>query len=226
MMNYELADDQERILKYLIGSLDHRGYIDRPVEALTEELTFKEYLYVTPQEVEDVLHILQSFDPAGIGARSTQECLLLQIDRQLKSKESSTHDYKQRMLQIERTIISEHYDLFLNKNKERLKNKLGLSTLQIDALFADIKKLNVNPGFALNEVAGERAQTQIPDFIVETDPEGEIQMRLSNGEVPRLHVSQDYINQVYEYIFSKILIFYLLHINTFAHFHPAFFYFC
>ena len=100
------------------------------------------------------------------------------------------------MLQIERTIISEHYDLFLNKNKERLKNKLGLSTLQIDALFADIKKLNVNPGFALNEVAGERAQTQIPDFIVETDPEGEIQMRLSNGEVPRLHVSQDYINQV------------------------------
>ncbi len=196
MMNYELADDQERILKYLIGSLDHRGYIDRPVEALTEELTFKEYLYVTPQEVEDVLHILQSFDPAGIGARSTQECLLLQIDRQLKSIESSTHDYKQRMLQIERTIISEHYDLFLNKNKERLKNKLGLSTLQIDALFADIKKLNVNPGFALNEVAGERAQTQIPDFIVETDPEGEIQMRLSNGEVPRLHVSQDYINQV------------------------------
>ena len=146
--------------------------------------------------MEDVLHILQSFDPAGIGARSTQECLLLQIDRQLKSIESSTHDYKQRMLQIERTIISEHYDLFLNKNKERLKNKLGLSTLQIDALFADIKKLNVNPGFALNEVAGERAQTQIPDFIVETDPEGEIQMRLSNGEVPRLHVSQDYINQV------------------------------
>ena len=71
-----------------------------------------------------------------------------------------------------------------------------MSTLQIDALFADIKKLNVNPGFALNEVAGERAQTQIPDFIVETDPEGEIQMRLSNGEVPRLHVSQDYINQV------------------------------
>lgn len=196
MMNYELTDDEEKILKYLIGSLDHRGYIDRPIEALTEELAFKEYLYVKSQDVEDVLHILQGFDPAGIGARSTQECLLLQIDRQLKSTEASVYDYKQRMLQMERTIISEHYDLFLNKNKERLKNKLGLSALQIDALFEDIKKLNVNPGFALNEAAGERAQTQIPDFIIETDPEGEIQMRLSNGEVPRLHVSQEYISQL------------------------------
>lgn len=196
IVNYELTDDEERVLRYLIGSLDHRGFIDRPIEALTEELAFKEYLYVTNKDVEDVLHVLQSFDPAGIGARSTQECLLLQIDRKLKSPEASAQDYKQRMLLMERNIISEHYDLFLNKNKERLKNKLGLSAIQIDALFEDIKKLNVNPGFALNEAAGERAQTQIPDFIIETDPEGEIQLRLSNGEVPRLHVSQEYIDQL------------------------------
>ena len=196
MMNYDLSEDEKRILKYLIGSLDNRGFIDRSVEALAEELAFKEYLYVTNQDVEKVLHVLQSFDPAGIGARSTQECLLLQIDRKLKNPEGVLSEYKQKMFQLERVIISEHYDLFLNKNKERLKNKLGLSTLQIDALFEEIKKLSVNPGFALNEAASERAQIQIPDFIVETDPEGEIQMRLSNGEVPRLHVSQDYMNQL------------------------------
>ena len=196
MMNYDLSEEEEKILKYLIGSLDNRGFIDRPIATLTDELAFKEYIYVSEQEVEKVLHILQSFDPAGIGARSTQECLLLQIDRQLHNEEEVLSPLKEKILRLEREIIAHHYDLFINKNKERLKNKLGISGVQVDALFEDIKKLNVNPGFALSESSTDRVQTQIPDFIVETDPEGNIEMRLNSGEVPRLHVSGDYINQL------------------------------
>lgn len=196
MMNYDLSEEEEKILKYLIGSLDNRGFIDRPIATLTDELAFQEYLYVSEEEVEKVLHILQSFDPAGIGARSTQECLLLQIDRQLRNEEEMLSPLKEKILQLEREIIAHHYDLFINKNKERLKNKLGISAVQVDALFDDIKKLNVNPGFALSESTADRVQTQIPDFIVETDPEGNIEIRLNSGEVPRLHVSGDYINQL------------------------------
>ena len=196
MMNYDLSEEEEKILKYLIGSLDNRGFIDRPIATLTDELAFKEYIYVSEQEVEKVLHILQSFDPAGIGARSTQECLLLQIDRQLRNEEEVLSPLKEKILRLEREIIAHHYDLFINKNKERLKNKLGISGVQVDALFEGIKKLNVNPGFALSESSTDRVQTQIPDFIVETDPEGNIEMRLNSGEVPRLHVSGDYINQL------------------------------
>jgi RNA polymerase sigma-54 factor len=184
MMNYDLSEEEEKILKYLIGSLDNRGFIDRPIATLTDELAFQEYLYVSEQEVEQVLHILQSFDPAGIGARSTQECLLLQIDRQLHNEEEMLSPLKEKILQLEREIIAHHYDLIINKNKERLKNKLGISAVQVDALFDDIKKLNVNPGFALSESTSDRVQTQIPDFIVETDPEGNIEMRLNGGEVP------------------------------------------
>lgn len=196
MMNYDLSEEEEKILKYLIGSLDNRGFIDRPIATLTDELAFQEYLYVSEEEVEKVLRILQSFDPAGIGARSTQECLLLQIDRQLRNEEEMLSPLKEKILQLEREIIAHHYDLFINKNKERLKNKLGISAAQVDALFDDIKKLNVNPGFALSESTADRVQTQIPDFIVETDPEGNIEIRLNSGEVPRLHVSGDYINQL------------------------------
>ena len=196
MMNYDLCEEEEKILKYLIGSLDNRGFIDRPIPTLTDELAFQEYLYVSEQEVEKVLRILQSFDPAGIGARSTQECLLLQIDRQLHNEDEMLSPLKEKILQLEREIIAHHYDLFINKNKERLKNKLGISAVQVDALFDDIKKLNVNPGFALSESTADRVQTQIPDFIVETDPEGNIEVRLNSGEVPRLHVSGDYINQL------------------------------
>lgn len=196
MMNYDLSEEEEKILRYLIGSLDNRGFIDRSIATITDELAFKEYLYVSEQEVERVLHILQSFDPAGIGARSTQECLLLQIDRQLDNEEEAISDLKKRILLLEREIIAHHYDLFINKNKERLKNKLGISSIQVDALFDEIRKLNVNPGFALSESTTDRVQTQIPDFIVETDPEGNIEMRLNGGEVPRLHVSGDYIHQL------------------------------
>ena len=196
MMNYDLSGEEEKMLRYLIGSLDNRGFIDRSIATITDELAFKEYLYVSEQEVERVLHILQSFDPAGIGARSTQECLLLQIDRQLDNEEKTVSDLKKRILLLEREIIAHHYDLFINKNKERLKNKLGISSIQVDALFEEIRKLNVNPGFALSESTADRVQTQIPDFIVETDPEGNIEMRLNGGEVPRLHVSGDYIHQL------------------------------
>lgn len=200
MMNYDLTEDDEKILKYLIGSLDNRGFIDRSIDTITDELAFKEYLYVTNEDVERVMHILQSFDPAGIGARSMQECLLLQIDRQLNNDDEPISELKEKLLLTERRIIAEHYDLFLNKNKERLKGILGMSTMQIDAVFDDIKKLNVNPGFALSEATSDRVQTQIPDFIVETDPEGNIQMRLSSGEVPRLHVSREYIDQLNSYM--------------------------
>jgi len=196
MMNYDLSEEEEKMLRYLIGSLDNRGFIDRSIATITDELAFKEYLYVSEQEVERVLHILQSFDPAGIGARSTQECLLLQIDRQLDNEEKTVSDLKKRSLLLEREIIAHHYDLFINKNKERLKNKLGISSIQVDALFEEIRKLNVNPGFALSESTADRVQTQIPDFIVETDPEGNVEMRLNGGEVPRLHVSGDYIHQL------------------------------
>lgn len=199
MMNYDLSEEDEKILKYLIGSLDHRGYIDRSIATITEELAFKEYLYVSEAEVERVLHILQSFDPAGIGARSTQECLLLQIDRQLANDESPVSELKERLLQLEHQLIADHYDLFINRNKERLKHQLGLTSMQVNALFDDIKKLNVNPGFALSESVSDRVQTQIPDFIVETEPDGHIEMRLNSGEVPRLHVSRDYLQQLKAY---------------------------
>ena len=199
MMNYDLSDDDERILRYLIGSLDSRGFIDRPIATLAEELAFKEYLYVSEQDVERVLHVLQTFDPAGIGARSTQECLLLQIDRQLEAADRPVSELKQKVLQLERKLVADHYDLFINRNKERIKNKMGLTTAMVEALFDDIKKLNVNPGFALSESPTDRVQTQIPDFIVETDPDGTIEMRLNSGEVPRLHVSDDYLNQLKTY---------------------------
>ena len=199
MVNYDLSEDDEKILQYLIGSLDNRGYVDSSLSSIVDELAFKLYIYVTEADVERVLKILQSFDPAGIGARSTQECILLQIDRILSNEEEHVSEAKRRALTIARQVIADHYDLFINGNKERIQKALHLSAVQLEAVYAVIRKLNVNPGIALSEATSSRVETQIPDFIIETDLEGRIQMSLNGGEVPQLHVSRDYVNQLKTY---------------------------
>lgn len=199
MVNYDLSEDDEKILQYLIGSLDNRGYVDSSLSSIVDELAFKLYVYVTEADVERVLKILQSFDPAGIGARSTQECILLQIDRILSNEEEHVSEAKRRALTIARQVIADHYDLFINGNKERIQKALHLSAVQLEAVYAVIRKLNVNPGIALSEATSSRVETQIPDFVIETDLEGHIQMSLNGGEVPQLHVSRDYVNQLKTY---------------------------
>lgn len=199
MVNYDLSEDDEKILQYLIGSLDNRGYVDSSLSSIVDELAFKLYIYVTEADVERVLKILQSFDPAGIGARSTQECILLQIDRILSNEEEHVSEAKRRALTIARQVIADHYDLFINGNKERIQKALHLTAVQLEAVYAVIRKLNVNPGIALSEATSSRVETQIPDFVIETDLEGRIQMSLNGGEVPQLHVSRDYVNQLKTY---------------------------
>lgn len=199
MVNYDLSEDDEKILQYLIGSLDNRGYVDSSLSSIVDELAFKLYIYVTEADVERVLKILQSFDPAGIGARSTQECILLQIDRILSNEEERVSEAKRRALTIARQVIADHYDLFINGNKERIQKALHLTAVQLEAVYAVIRKLNVNPGIALSEATSSRVETQIPDFVIETDLEGRIQMSLNGGEVPQLHVSRDYVNQLKTY---------------------------
>ncbi len=195
IVNYDLDEVQQQVLRYLIGLLDNRGFIDLPISTIVDELSFKEYIDVDEQYVEDLLKVLQSFDPPGIGARNVQECLLLQIDRQL-DEDIPVSEMQERFLLLQRSIVSDYFNLFLNKNKEKLKSELKLNEVAVNAVFDALKKLNVNPGLALAESESSRVETQIPDFIVETDPEGGIELRLNSGDVPRLHVRRDYVEQM------------------------------
>lgn len=195
LMDFELTERQESILKYLIGSLDNRGYVERPIYDITEELAFNNNMYdIEESEVAHCLSILQQFEPAGIGARDTQECLLLQIERQLNAEDIAPQ--KRKELLLEKTILTDHYELFKVKNKEKLKKLLNVSSITIDIIYEDIKKLSIYPGLALCESSTDRIGTQTPDFIVETDLDGHISMRLNYGDVPQLHVSRDFIDML------------------------------
>ena len=76
-----LNDHEHDIMEYLIGSLDNDGLLRKSLDAISDELAVYHNIDASVSELEQVLHKLQDFDPAGIGARSLQECILIQLKR-------------------------------------------------------------------------------------------------------------------------------------------------
>ena len=102
----DLTERQRDILEYLIGSLDDDGLLRKDLYTISDELAIYHNIDANEKEIESVLHILQDFDPAGIGARSLQECLLLQIARRDDS----------RVKQLMQQVINRYFDEFTHKH--------------------------------------------------------------------------------------------------------------
>lgn len=188
-----LTPEEKQLGEYLIGSLDDDGMLRKSTEALLDELAIYQGVYTTAEELEHVLSIIQDFDPAGIGARDLQECLLLQIKR----KENTP------LKQVELDIISKCCDEFTKKNKERIIQKLGISEETYQAAVAELTKLNPRPGSSLGEVIGKNMQQIIPDFIVDTEEDGTISLSLNNRNVPELRLSREFSEMLDEHTRNK-----------------------
>lgn len=188
-----LTPEERQLGEYLIGSLDDDGMLRKSTEALLDELAIYQGVYTTAEELEHVLSIIQDFDPAGIGARNLQECLLLQIKR----KENTP------LKQVELDIISKCCDEFTKKNKERIMQKLGISEETYQAAVAELTKLNPRPGSSLGEVIGKNMQQIIPDFIVDTEEDGTISLSLNNRNVPELRLSREFSEMLDEHTRNK-----------------------
>lgn len=188
-----LTPEERQLGEYLIGSLDDDGMLRKSTEALLDELAIYQGVYTTAEELEHVLSIIQDFDPAGIGARDLQECLLLQIKR----KENTP------LKQVELDIITKCCDEFTKKNKERIMQKLGISEETYQAAVAELTKLNPRPGSSLGEVIGKNMQQIIPDFIVDTEEDGTISLSLNNRNVPELRLSREFSEMLDEHTRNK-----------------------
>ncbi|MBQ7157688.1 MAG: RNA polymerase factor sigma-54 [Bacteroidaceae bacterium] len=195
MVNYDLTDEQYTLVEYLIYSLDNRGFLSRPIPSIVDDMLINHNIYTDEEEVEKALKIVQQFDPAGIGARDTRECLLLQIDRILGDSNHQSFE-KLGLLQDARDIIDRHYDLFINNNVAKLQTVTGMNSVHLSDVLDTIKKLNLHPGLALSESAADSVQLAVPDFIVETDSDGNVTFALNNGDVPSLHVNQEYVRML------------------------------
>lgn len=198
LIDFDLSAHQRSLVEYLINSLNDNGFLETPLHRIEDEMLFQHNIETNEEELEQALHTLQQFDPAGIGARDTRECLLLQIDRKMNDKEHLLGD-KYFLLEEGRQIIADHYELFVNNNTEKLVRLLNVSAARLKLIFDELRKLNLHPGLALTESAKDRVQAAVPDFIVETDENGQINLHLNNGELPTIRISRDYMAQLKAY---------------------------
>ena len=185
----DLTNTQRQIMEYLIGSLDNDGFLRSDVSFMSENLAIYQGLDVTDKDVNHVLSILQSFDPAGIGANSLQECLLLQIARREDS----------RLTRRMRKVIRDYFDDFTKKHWEKIRQHLKTSEYEAEEVIKELRKLNPRPGASLGETMGRSIQQVTPDFIIDTDENGQVTMTLNNGELPQLFISRDFEQQMLGY---------------------------
>jgi RNA polymerase sigma-54 factor len=189
----DLNQRQQYIMEYLIGSLDDDGLLHKSLDSISDELAIYHSIDATPQEIETVLRHLQEFDPAGIGGRSLQECLMLQIERR-----SPSH-----LRDLMRQVIQDHYTEFTKKHWKKIQQALGLSDLQADTLMKELRKLNPKPGASMGEAVGHSMQQITPDFIIDTQDDGTVTFQLNAGEIPELHISQSFTDTLREYQDNK-----------------------
>ncbi|MCP2042798.1 RNA polymerase factor sigma-54 [Pontibacter sp. BT731] len=174
-----LDDKQYTIGMQLIGSIDSDGYIRRELSSIANDLAFSQNVMTTEEEIEQVLHMVQTFDPAGIGARDLPECLLLQLER--REQDETTR--------LAERIIKESFDEFTKKHYQKIQSKFNVSEDELKKAIDVIIKLNPKPGGSGAGMA--RVQYIIPDFIL-TNENGQLQLSLNSRNAPDLRISRSY----------------------------------
>jgi RNA polymerase sigma-54 factor len=149
-----LSDKDFRIGQQLIGSLDDDGYLRRPISSLVDDLAFSQNVFAENEEVDEILKIIQSFDPAGVGARDLQECLLIQ----LRKKDHTS------VVQKAIIVVEDYLDEFTKKHYEKLERSLNMDSEELKEVVNEILKLNPKPGDS-NAVTTNQLHI-IPDFHI------------------------------------------------------------
>lgn len=180
---FNLTDHQVELLRYLIGSLDDDGLLRVKLSQIKDELEVYHNIPTTEDELEQTLHILQNFEPAGVGARTLQECLILQVQH----SPDRTSPAKQLLLRL----LREAFDLLMLGRWDKIRTRLRLDETTTARLQHEVRRLNPRPGSSMGEAIGRNLQQITPDFIVETDPYGNVTLTLNQHGVPPLTVSAD-----------------------------------
>ncbi|MBC7757532.1 MAG: RNA polymerase factor sigma-54 [Phormidesmis sp. FL-bin-119] len=174
-----LSDKDFQIGQQIIGSLDDDGYLRRPIGSLVDDLAFSQNVFAEEEELLEMLKVIQSFDPAGVGARDLQECLLIQL-----RKRDQTPVIQKAMM-----VVEEYLDEFTKKHYDKLERSLNMDSDELKDVVNEILKLNPKPGDS-NAVTTKQLQI-IPDFHISNN-DGVLFLTLNSQNAPELRVSRSY----------------------------------
>jgi RNA polymerase sigma-54 factor len=187
-LNTFILNDEERdIAEFLVGSIDDMGYIRRTIQDIVDDMAFTQGIYTDEATVERILHLVQDLEPAGVGARDLQECLLLQLKHKTPSDSIA--------LAIQ--VIEQQFEAFSKKHYDKLLQKFDVNQQQLRKAIDEIEKLNPKPGgsFDGNQKMVEHV---VPDFTIRI-VDGELELLLNGRNAPELHVSKDYQEMLQSY---------------------------
>lgn len=188
-----LSDHQDQVAEYIIGNIDEDGYLRREVDEIIDDLAFALNIEIDEREALDVLEIVQDFDPAGVGARDLQECLLLQMKR---------HDLTDPVHHVAFKILKHHFEEFTKKHYDKISKRLHIEEDELRDALDEILKLNPKPGSSYSNPLSKTVQHVIPDFILEVE-EDEFNLSLNSRNVPELRISQTYSEMLEDYSINK-----------------------
>ena len=175
-----LSETRDAIGKQLVGSIESDGYIRRELEAIINDLAFSQNIYTDLDEVEEILEMIQGFDPPGIAARDLKECLQIQLRRK----------HSNPVIRLAERILDECFEEFTKKHYDKINKKLEIESEEdLKSAIDEITKLNPKPGDAATSSA--KAQYIIPDFLL-TNVDGKLELTLNSRNAPELRVSSSY----------------------------------
>jgi RNA polymerase sigma-54 factor len=191
LSTFRLTEIEKEISDFLVGSVDESGYIRRTLQDIVDDLAFTQNIYTDETTVERVLKLVQELDPAGVGARSLQESLLIQLRRKEHNKDVS--------LAIE--LLEKSFDHFSKKHYNKLLSKHDITETELRDAIDIIGHLNPKPGghFSGNTRMAEHV---IPDFTIKI-VDGELELTLNGRNAPEMHISNDYNNMLKGYKEAK-----------------------
>jgi RNA polymerase sigma-54 factor len=180
-----LNERQMMLADYIIGNIDDDGYLRRDLYSIANDITFLQNILTDENELIPILEAIQELDPAGVGARNLQECLLLQLKRK-QQKNTPVH--------VAVEILEKAFDEFSKKNFEKLKETIHITDDELKDAIAEIVKLNPKPGLTYSDDSENTSQI-IPDFIV-NNWSGKLDMMLNNKNSSKLQLSPVYEEMV------------------------------
>jgi RNA polymerase sigma-54 factor len=181
-----LDDRQYQVADYLLGNLDDDGYLRRDLGSIVDDIAFSQNIVTSEEELAELLKIIQDFDPAGVGARDLQECLLIQLRR----KEVQTL-----IVELATEVVEKQMDEFSKKHYDKIQKKLEIDDETLKEVIQEILKLNPRPGNSMAD--GQKSYQQvIPDFTIVIE-DGELLLSLNSRNAPDLKVSKEY-NKMFE----------------------------
>ncbi len=175
----DLTETGMLVAEEIIGNIDEDGYLRRELDLIVQDINLTHKMQLTVGQAEEVLRRVQRLDPVGIGARTLQECLLVQLE----VLECDPH-----IKQIAHNILEKYFDDFTKKHYEQLAKQLNVSMDEVKQALEAIGKLNPKPGEG--EITTQENYVTV-DFIV-TEEEGDFIIQLNDRHVPPLRINKRY----------------------------------